>query len=265
MSSPQHANRRFVCIRGGSCQPAFAADLEAGRARAAASAPLAMGQTGSRWPTTFRTWPASVRPSESQLKAFKDARRKHDVMGPIAAQLAPRTSSTWPLTSPPLPGAAAGGKSKTAVRIYPNALQSPPIFPKGFSCLQVQPERRRKERFSASSTRPHLRRPRPVFRCRMVCHCRCEHGMALDAASKPRTGMDGFPVAAKILSYSAASGAGWGDAIPDLLRNGNWSYGQFNAEGQARSDFELCKARMSQAKGRDELWFALDAIKAAKP
>src|SRR4029079_1496507 len=46
----------------------------------------------------------------------------------------------------------------------------------------------------------------------------------LDAQGNPVTGADGFYVPEKQLVYTAmATGAGWGDAIPAALRNGNWN------------------------------------------
>ena len=58
----------------------------------------------------------------------------------------------------------------------------------------------------------------------------------LDTDNKPAVGTDGFYVADKLLAYTAmASGAGWGDDIPDLLRNANWNYAVFTADKQQRA------------------------------
>jgi len=57
----------------------------------------------------------------------------------------------------------------------------------------------------------------------------------LDADKKPVTGPDGFYVAEKLLFYTAmASGAGWGNEIPEMLRNGNWNYAVFTTDKQQR-------------------------------
>ncbi|MBL8514862.1 MAG: cytochrome P460 family protein, partial [Betaproteobacteria bacterium] len=62
-----------------------------------------------------------------------------------------------------------------------------------------------------------------------------------------------------------ATGAGWGDAIPELLRNGNWSYGLFTADRQARADVSYAECfACHQPKGATSYVFALEAIKAAK-
>jgi hypothetical protein len=60
-------------------------------------------------------------------------------------------------------------------------------------------------------------------------------GVKLDANQKPMVSADGRPLLDKIVGYSAmASGAGWGDDIPMLIRNGNWNFGLFTADRQAR-------------------------------
>ena len=51
-----------------------------------------------------------------------------------------------------------------------------------------------------------------------------------DAAGKLVRGSDGQLVPGAAQSYAVSgSAAGWGDAIPEVLRNGNWHYGQFDA------------------------------------
>ncbi|NRF69128.1 cytochrome P460 family protein [Aquincola sp. S2] len=57
----------------------------------------------------------------------------------------------------------------------------------------------------------------------------------LDADKKPLTGADGFYQADQLLFYSAmAREAGWGEAVPDLLRNENWNYAVFTTARQLR-------------------------------
>jgi hypothetical protein len=57
----------------------------------------------------------------------------------------------------------------------------------------------------------------------------------LDTDNKPVAGPDGFYVADKLLAYTAmASGEGWGDDLPDMLRNADWNYAVFTADKQQR-------------------------------
>lgn len=269
MSSPQHATAALFVFAAGLATPAFAADLEAGRARAASICAACHGADGvsvaNHIPHLAGQRAAYL---ESQLKAFKDARRKHDVMGPIAAQLAPTDIVNLAAYFATLPGAAAGGKSKPLSAFTQTRYTIPADFPKGFVPFKSNPSDGGKSasvNYVNATALAAAKAGIPLPDGSAIVGVSME--VALDAAGKPRTGMDGFPVAAKILSYSAmASGAGWGDAIPDLLRNGNWSYGQFNAEGQARSDLNYAECyACHKPKGATSYVFALDAIKAAKP
>ena len=55
----------------------------------------------------------------------------------------------------------------------------------------------------------------------------------LDAANNPVTGADGFYVPGRLVRYTAMEReAGWGNDIPDLLRNENWHYAIFTAAKQ---------------------------------
>ncbi|PYO80842.1 MAG: hypothetical protein DMD68_14280 [Gemmatimonadetes bacterium] len=57
----------------------------------------------------------------------------------------------------------------------------------------------------------------------------------LGADGKPATGADGNFVAEKIVAYTAmAREAGWGNDIPEMLRNENWNYAVFTADKQHR-------------------------------
>ena len=58
----------------------------------------------------------------------------------------------------------------------------------------------------------------------------------LDADKKPVTGADGHFVPDQLLFYTAmARDAGWGRAIPDMLRNEDWNYAVFTSGKQLRS------------------------------
>ena len=55
------------------------------------------------------------------------------------------------------------------------------------------------------------------------------------ADGKPVTGPDGFFIAEKLLFYTAmATGTGWGNDVPEMLRNGNWNYAVFTLDKQHR-------------------------------
>lgn len=57
----------------------------------------------------------------------------------------------------------------------------------------------------------------------------------LDADGNPVSGDDGHYVADKLLAYAVMEKRqGWGDAIPEELRNDDWNYAFFSPEKQAR-------------------------------
>jgi hypothetical protein len=57
----------------------------------------------------------------------------------------------------------------------------------------------------------------------------------LDSSGKPAMGSDGFYAADKLLFYTAmARDAGWGNDIPEMLRNADWNYAVFTADKQHR-------------------------------
>src|SRR6266849_3435409 len=57
----------------------------------------------------------------------------------------------------------------------------------------------------------------------------------LGADGKPVVGGDGFFVPEKLVAYTAMEReAGWGNEIPEMLRNENWNYAVFTADKQHR-------------------------------
>ena len=58
----------------------------------------------------------------------------------------------------------------------------------------------------------------------------------LDADKKPVKGGDGHFVPDKLVGYTAMEReAGWGDDVPEMLRNADWSYAVFTADKQHRA------------------------------
>jgi len=57
----------------------------------------------------------------------------------------------------------------------------------------------------------------------------------VDGSGNPVKGADGFFEADKPLLYTAMqTGAGWGQDIPEMLRNGNWNYAVFSLDKKHR-------------------------------
>ena len=64
----------------------------------------------------------------------------------------------------------------------------------------------------------------------------------IDANNNPITGADGFYVPDQLLRYTAMEReAGWGDDIPELLRNENWNYAIFTTAKKYQQSVKLVR------------------------
>jgi len=72
---------------------------------------------------------------------------------------------------------------------------------------------------------------------------------------------DGVP--GQINSYAAMeSRAGWGDGVPEILRNGDWSYALFDGQQTLRADFNYARCLACHKPKADTSYlFGLDAIR----
>jgi cytochrome c553 len=152
---------------------------------------------------------------QAQLKAFKSGDRKHDVMGPIARQLSDadvaNLAAFW--NSLPVNGAQQEAAAASVAARRPQ-MTFPADFPAAFVNYHTQEDAATK-----SVTRYYA------------------NAVALQAA---RAGKP-LPNGSIIMVEGTSAGAttyysgmevreGWGREVPELLRNGNWGYGLFNAQ-----------------------------------
>lgn len=153
-----------------------------------------------------------------QLQAFRDGTRPNELMAAIARQLAPAEMEALAAHWAALP-AGGGGATAAAHPARESKMVLPADFPAGFT------EYSRATDAAAGTTA-----------------VRYANAVALAAARAGRPLPDGSAVIVatqdaqgQVVSYSGmASRAGWGDAVPALLRNGNWNYGLWNAKRESR-------------------------------
>jgi cytochrome c553 len=155
----------------------------------------------------------------AQLHAFKSGTRKNDLMESIAAQLGDAEMSAlahyW--SSQP----AGGGDSHALAEgpAIPSRMNFPADFPRGFTLYQtVTSAGAVTERYANAPALAAARAGRPLPDGSVIL------SVNRPAAGAPPSGYAGMEAR-----------AGWGAAVPALLRNGDWDFAVFNAQ-RARND-----------------------------
>ncbi|MBV9884095.1 MAG: cytochrome P460 family protein [Sphingomonadaceae bacterium] len=155
-----------------------------------------------------------------QLQAFKNGTRRNDVMQAIAAQLSDAEMNALAEYWHGLPPAGGGDVHAAAAGpAIPSRMAFPADFPNGFTLYQtVTTNGAVAERYANAAAVAAARAGRPL-----------PDGAVIVVVNRPAAG-------APPASYAAMEArAGWGDAIPALLRNGDWDFAVFNAQ-RARND-----------------------------
>jgi cytochrome c553 len=214
-----------------------AADLAAGKARAAAVCAACHGAEGVSVSDAIPHL-AGQRAAylEGQLKAFKEGTRKNPMMNAIAAQLGAGDIADVAAHFAGQPGAAAGAKSA----LLPNVARSNVAFPEGYRETFTKyhainfPATRQVRYYYANRAAVQAAKAGKPLPDGSVLFAEV-YAAKLDSDKKPVSGADGFYVAEKLLFYTAmASDAGWGAGIPEMLRNGNWHYTVFTLDKKQR-------------------------------
>jgi cytochrome c553 len=223
---------------------AQAADIEAGKARAATVCAACHGANGVSVSDTIPNLAAQrAGYLEAQLKAFKDGTRKAAgatspaaIMAAIAAQLGADDIANVAAYFAAQPGAATGTKSA----LLPNVAKTHVSFPEGYkesftqyhtisfaATKQVRHYYANKVAVAAAKAGKPLPDGSVLF---------AEvYAAKLGADGKPVTGGDGNFVGEKLVAYTAmAREPGWGNDIPEMLRNENWNYAVFTTDKQLR-------------------------------
>jgi cytochrome c553 len=225
-------------------QVAHAADIEAGKRMAATVCAACHGTNGVSVSDAIPNLAAQrAGYIEARLKAFKDgARPPQGAVSPtasmdaIAPQLDAEDIANVAAYFSAQPGAASGARSA----VLPNIAKTRVIFPDGYKdsftkyhTINFAATRQVRYFYANAVAVAAARAGRPLPDGSVLL---AEvYAAKLDADNKPVAGADGFYVADKLLAYTAmASGAGWGDDIPEMLRNANWNYAVFTTDKQHR-------------------------------
>ena len=162
----------------------------------------------------------------AQLRAFRSGTRKNDLMESVAAQLSDAEMTAlaryWNGQSPAGMGDPHAAASGPAI---PSRMTFPADFPNGFTLYSSgNAGGAFSERYANAAALAAARAGRPL-----------PDGSVIVVVNRPSAG-------APPTGYAGMeSRAGWGQAIPALLRNGNWDFAVFDAQ-KARND------RLNQAQ-----------------
>ena len=220
-----------------ACGAAHAADIEAGRAKAAAVCAACHGALGTSVSDTIPNLAGQkARYIETQLRALKAGARKNDIMGPVAAQLSLDDIANVAAHFSAQPGAAAGAKSE----YLPNLVKTGVRFPENYRATFTKyytinfPETKQVRYYYANDAAVQAAKAGKHLPDGSVLFAEV-YTAKLDAAKNPVTGADGYFAPDQIVAYTAmAREAGWGKDFPDMLRNEDWNYAVFTADKQHR-------------------------------
>jgi cytochrome c553 len=215
------------------------ADLEAGRARASTVCAACHGANGVSVADNIPNLAAQKGAYlAAQLRALKEGTRKNAVMNAIATQLSAADIANVAAYFASLPGApAATARSEMLPALAKTSATLPEGYPNGFTMYQTV-------------NRPDINQVRYLYANDVALKAAREgkslpdgsvlvleqHAARLGEDKKPVTGADGFFQKDRFLAYAIMGrGAGWGQDIPEILRNEDWNYAVFTPEKKPRA------------------------------
>jgi len=238
-----------------AAQAAQAADIEAGRQIANAVCAACHGANGISVAEDIPNLAAQrATYIEAQIKAFKEGTRKQPglvsqtaIMSAIATQLTPADAANVAAYFAAQPGPPASAAPSAQL---PNIAKTRVTFPEGYEKSFTKyhtinfPAVKQLRYFYANEVAVAAAKAGKPLPDGSVLFAEV-WSAKLDAGNNPIIGADGFFEPDKLVRYTAmAREAGWGDEIPDLLRNENWNYAGFTKDKQQQAGVNqaLCLA-----------------------
>lgn len=178
-----------------------------------------------------------------QLEAFKRGERKDDLMAAIAAQL---SDTDMGALAQAWSEAAAGAAPLAGPPAIPSRMAFPAGFPQGFTLYETVDGPPLVKRYANDTALRAARAGQPL-----------PHGAVIVVANHGAGGA--------VVSFAGmAAAAGWGAGVPGLLRNGDWDYALFGADGTRRDSVNQapCLA-CHKPLAADSFVFTMKALRAA--
>lgn len=249
----------------GFAPQALAADIEAGKKTATAVCAACHGANGV---SVKAVWPnlagQKAKYLIKQLQAFKGGQRKNALMNAIAPQLSDKDIDNVAAYFSSLPGASGSAVSKELA----NMLNTHVTFPKDYKStfkpyMTINLPKKKQVRVyfanKVALAAAAQGKPLPLGSMILVEAYKAK----LDGTKKPIKGSDGFFVKGKLAFYTAMEKeAGWGKAIHEILRNGDWNYAVIETDGTVKKRSQAdCFACHKPLKS-DSYVFTMDKLMA---
>ncbi|MBP6748300.1 MAG: cytochrome P460 family protein [Xanthomonadaceae bacterium] len=192
---------------------------------------------------------------EAQLKNFRSGDRKNDLMNAIASQLSDAEIAAlaghWNAT----PHAGALDARGRGTRAVASDVTFPSTFPNDFEVYLTNADPAAKIVVRDWANRAALeaaRAGKPLP----------EDAVIVVETSSGRLEGEGL-VADAPLSYAVfAARAGWGEHIPELLRNGNWQFGAFAPDGKPQLQNQAACLACHKPQAAQSFMFTYDRLAA---
>lgn len=217
--------------------PALAADPEAGREKAQQCAGC-HGEAGVSVAGEFPNLAAQkAEYLEKQIQAFREGERANPLMNAIAAQLDDTEIENLAAHFAALPGAEPGATGEIMAELAGTRPSFPESYADDFTRYTTIsfPDRKQVRHYWANETALEAARaggPFPPGSYLLVEIRQAE----LDDAGEPVEGPDGEFVEADLAAFTAMEKeAGWGEEVPEILRNDDWRYAVFSPAGEHRA------------------------------
>ena len=225
-----------LALGGVLAAPAVAADAEAGAdlaTQCSACHGAAGISTGDNFPNLAAQKAGYI---AGQLRAFRAGERSNALMNAVAASLSDIDIENLGAHFASLPGANPGERAANLSGLDGTAPMFPADFEETFTRYQrIEFEGRGQIRYYRANdialAAAKAGGPFPAGSYLFVEIFKAQ----VDAGGTLVRGADGQLVAGDRAAFTAMEKrAGWGDAVPEILRNGDWRYAVFSVEGQHR-------------------------------
>lgn len=173
----------------------------------------------------------------AQLEAFRAGERTNPLMNAIAAQLDDGQIESLAAHFSALPGAAPDAVGTMSAALAGDRPHFPGDYAESFTRYHTIdfPERKQVRHYWANDAALEAARAGGPFPPGAYLFVEV-HKAELDAAGAPVTGPDGRFAEGDLALYTAMEkAAGWGDEVPEILRNGDWRYAVFTTDGEHRA------------------------------